>query len=428
MATCRPLRAVALLALSLAASGTVRAEEPAAAPAPFLVDGKPFVFKGVTYPGAHPAEEDFQKLNDLGANSIRTWGVGDGTPLLLDLAQKHGIKVMVGVWMRHGRPGAEADDSFDWLHDEAGKKKEYDKAIATIARYKDHPAVLAWGLGNEVTLNIATEPEKVAYAQFLQTLCEAVKKMDPAHPIASVSAWSTDWKYWRDYVPAIDWYGANVYGYGVYALPGEMTKLGIRKPFFLGEFGVTGEWEAKVDGNGIKTEPDDKLRYAMYADIWPAASQKAGPDFLGGFLFNLGNELSYAGEWLDFFSGKDYRPSYWGARKAFTGKDPENYPPAIESFIVREPDAPHAPGSWLDARVDATDKENGELKVSFYYNRRTGTRQERDAVVPLRSEPGKKPGFYRVELPTGAGAIKLYAFVEDSYPNVTVATTSLRVE
>ena len=90
--------------------------------------------------------------------------------------------------MRHGRAGAEGDDSFNWLTDEKGKQAQMDSALAAVKKFKDHPAVLGWGVGNEVTLNIATEPEKEAYAKYLETVCKAIKQLDSTHPVASVSA------------------------------------------------------------------------------------------------------------------------------------------------------------------------------------------------------------------------------------------------
>jgi hypothetical protein len=391
-----------------------------------IVDGKPFVIHGVTYP-KKPDEADFKKMTDLGVNAIRTWGTGEHTAALLDMAQRYHIKVMLGIWMRHGRPGAEGDDSFDWVSNEAGKQKQMDSALAAIAQFKDHPAVLCWGIGNEVTLNIATEPEKIAYAKYLEKICAAAKKLDPKHSIASVSAWTTDVPYWRDYVPSLDIYGVNVYGYSVYAIPGELAKLKAQKPFLLGEFGVSGEWEAKPDANGVKPEPDDQQKYDIYAKGWADVAAKSGPQFLGGFLFNFGNELSFAGIWLDFFSGDAYRPSYWGARKAFTGKEPINHPPAIDTFLLRDANDPHAPGSWVDAKLQVTDAEKDPFKVSFYYNQRVGDRANRDAVRPLKSEPGAKPGFYRVQLPDLTGGVKIYAFVEDTYPNLSIASTSINM-
>src|SRR6478672_10892938 len=81
------------------------------------VDGKPYLAKGVTFSGGRSADydKDCARLAELGVNTLRTWGTGTETRVLLDAAHKHGLKVLVGRWLRQGRPGAESDDSFDYL-------------------------------------------------------------------------------------------------------------------------------------------------------------------------------------------------------------------------------------------------------------------------------------------------------------------------
>lgn len=37
--------------------------------------------------------------------------------VLLDAADKHGLRVLVGLWLRPGRPGMENDDAFDYVRD-----------------------------------------------------------------------------------------------------------------------------------------------------------------------------------------------------------------------------------------------------------------------------------------------------------------------
>jgi beta-galactosidase/beta-glucuronidase len=134
------------------------------------VDGAPFDVKGVTFgydEDVQNYDAYFQDLKFLGVNTIRTWGTGVHTPELLDAADKYGIKVMLGIWMRHGRPGMEADDSFDYLADTEGKEVMYQNAIAVVQQYKGHPAILTWCIGNEVYLNTATDEEKLAYSRLL---------------------------------------------------------------------------------------------------------------------------------------------------------------------------------------------------------------------------------------------------------------------
>ena len=421
-----PLFRTFLLALLLAVPASA-VETVTVSDGQLQVGGKPFQIHGITY-ADKPKPEDFKKMAELEVNALRTWGTGDTTKTLLDLAEKHHMKVLLGIWMRHGRPGAEGDDSFNWTNDEKGKQAQMDSALNAVKKFKDHPAVLGWGVGNEVILNIATEPEKEAYAKYLETVCKAIKQLDPNHPVASVSAWTTDVPYWEKHCPSLDLYGINVYGYAVFAVPGELKKLGVKKPFFLGEFGATGEWELKPDSNGVRPEPKDEQKYETFAKGWPDVMKQSGDQFAGGFLFNFGNQLSHPGIWLDFFINDAYRPSYWGARKAFTGKDPVNEPPVIDAFLLRDPEKPRKPGEWIDVRLDVIDKENNPVEVSFYYNQRIGDRARRDAAMPLKHEPGSKPGFYKVQLPKDEGPTKIYAFARDSFPNLSIAHASVKVE
>ena len=110
-----------------------------------LVDGKPFEVKGVTFgydKDVRNYDTYFKDLQFLGVNTIRIWGTNENTQQLLDAAQTYGIKIMMGIWMRHGRPGMEDDDSFNYLEDKTGMEDQYNNAIKTVEKYYKHPAVL----------------------------------------------------------------------------------------------------------------------------------------------------------------------------------------------------------------------------------------------------------------------------------------------
>jgi beta-galactosidase/beta-glucuronidase len=198
----------------------------------FTIDGETFDVKGVTFGYDKDVENYthyFRELQDMGVNAIRTWATSDETGVLLDAAQEYGIKVMLGIWMRHGRPGMEDDDHFDYLNDRAGMQVMYQNAIKAVNQYKDHPALLTWGVGNEVYLNIATDEEKEAYSHFLEKVCSQIKKMDPNHPITSVDAWTFGLDWWSEFVPSIDIYGLNCYGAGANLLNDEIEKRGVKE-------------------------------------------------------------------------------------------------------------------------------------------------------------------------------------------------------
>jgi hypothetical protein len=99
-------------------------------------DGKPYLIKGAG------GEGPLTLLANLGGNSVRTWGT-DNLDKRLDDAQKQGISVAVGIWFGHERHGFNYNDG-----DQVAAQLETVKKA--VLRFKDHPAELLWGLGNEM--------------------------------------------------------------------------------------------------------------------------------------------------------------------------------------------------------------------------------------------------------------------------------------
>ncbi|MFN3402788.1 MAG: glycoside hydrolase family 2 TIM barrel-domain containing protein [Cytophagaceae bacterium] len=390
------------------------------------VDEKAFDVRGVTFHGDWNKKTIGQYLKELqflGVNTIRTWGTNDETKVLLDSAHAYGIKVMVGIWLRHGRPGMEGDDSFNYLQDKKGMDDMYKGAIETVNKYKNHPAVLWWGVGNEVILNIATDQEKKEYSQFLEKVCSEIKRIDADHPVASVDAWNFAFKWWKEYAPSIDVYGVNVYGGGSNQIPDELSKLGIDKPYVITEYGVSGEWDAKEDKNGVRTEPGDREKYDVIAKGYKDWI-KSKPNCLGVYVFHYESGKNFGAVWLLMKYDGAYRPAYWATREAFTGKKPVNNVPEINSFTVQDTALPA--GSWIPVKLSVSDKENDELDISFHYNQRTGGRARRDQINKLEFRGNLKDG-YEIKLPEENGGIKVYVFVKDSYNNIGIAHSSILI-
>jgi len=393
----------------------------------FLVNGAPYAVKGVTFGhGNDIANYDsyFKDLNFLGVNTIRTWATNENTSQLLDAAEKYGIKVMVGIWMRHGRPGMEDDDSFDYISDEDGKLKMYNNAIETVNKYKNHPAILTWGIGNEVILNITTDQEKEAYAVLLESICKEIKRIDTDHPLTSVDAWTFGLDWWYNHVPSLDIYGLNVYGQAAGFLSQELSKRGIDKPYLITEYGVTGEWDIKVEKQGVKVEPSDQQKYSA---ILKGYNELIRPELscLGVFVFHYADGNKHMAPWLFTHYDSMYRPQYWAIREAYTGKRPVNHPPSIHQVQIA--DTIQQSDTWVPVVLDLSDLENDSLNISFSYNQRTGSRKRRDQINILTHRGNIQDG-YEIKLPKENGPIKIYAIAEDTYHNVGIASTSIMMQ
>jgi len=391
-----------------------------------LVNEKPFKVKGVTFgydKDVSSYDQYFKDLQFLGVNTIRIWATNKNTKDLLDAAQRYGIKILVGIWMRHGRPGMEDDDHFNYLEDIEGMETMYRDAIAVVQRYKEHPAVLSWAIGNEVYLNTATNPEKEAYSKLLERICSNIKKIDKNHLITSVEAWTFGLDWWQRFVPSIDIYGLNCYGPGANILQDELNKRNIDKPYIITEFGVTGEWDSQEDKNGVIVEPDDQQKYTAitkgYTDwIYNKAS------CLGVYFFHYADGDQFIAPWLFTHYKRSYRPQYWAIREAYTGKTPTNYTPVISNFSLPEETIPS--GNWIPVSLEVSDQEDENLTISFEYNQRTGSRKRRDQINPLQYRGSLKDGF-EILLPQEDGAIKIYTIATDTHNNAAIASTSIVV-
>ena len=415
-----PFLSVSLFITSVNAQTTIKKIDNAWT---LMVDQKPFEVKGVTFgydKDVENYESYFKDLKSLGVNTVRLWATNENTNKLLDVAHSYEIKVMVGIWMRHGRPGMEDDDSFNYLEDTQGMEAMFTNAIQTVEKYKNHPAVLTWGIGNEVYLNIATDVEKEAYSKLLERICSRIKKLDANHPITSVEAWTFGLDWWQKLVPSIDIYGLNSYGPGAGLLASEVAKRGIDKPYVITEFGVTGEWDIKELKHGIKMEPSDAQKYdAIVTGYREWIKNK--PACLGVYIFHYASSNDFISPWLLTHYNGMYRPQYWAIREAFTGSKPINNVPVIETLEL--PDSELQSGTWVPVTLLVSDVENEDLGISFHYNQRTGSRKRRNQINALIYRGNLTDG-YEIQLPKEHGAIKVYVTIKDTYNNIGIASTS----
>lgn len=166
-------------------------------------------------------EDNLDLLKKWGGNTVRTYDAA-GVETVLDMAQSRGLKVIVGLGLSAKKRGHEA---LDTMRD-------------TVDRYKKHPAVLAWSLGNEIELCKDLD----ATFEILEEAATSVRKIDTSHPIVNVFVdFGSDpanpiisrLKHAAKYLDA---FGFNTYQPAC-TLVERWKALEIAKPFFVGEFG-----------------------------------------------------------------------------------------------------------------------------------------------------------------------------------------------
>ncbi|WFB37279.1 glycoside hydrolase family 2 TIM barrel-domain containing protein [Kiritimatiellota bacterium B12222] len=394
-------------------------------------EGEGVFVKGVTFTIQDTAQnpqaqlEALAEVKAMGATAIRTWGVGEDTPALLDHAHAQGLKVLVGLWLEHGRDGAENDGDLNYLSDDARKSQQREKVLQSVASLHEHPAVLGWGLGNEVILNIGGEDQKVAYAQYLEELVQAIKAIDPVHPVISVSAWTLSVPYWQKYTPSLDVYGINAYGAAAGVIPDDLERLGVQKPYLVTEFGPRGAWDSPKDDLGVPQMPSDAEKYQQISTGWGEwIVSNRGRGCVGGFVFNFGNDDSPTSLWLDFYVKGLKRPAYWATREAFTGQKVDGGIELLEEMLLSP--SLVSPGQILTVGFEPlTGDDLGE--IAFVYSPEFGERAYRNRMFPVQGKQVQNR-VWKVLTPVKPGVYRLYAIQKSGEESMTVTQASVEVK
>ena len=355
------------------------------------VNGAPYQVKGVTWgPGNQAGDGYIADAASMGVNTIRTWGTDGTSQPLLDAAAARGIKVINGFWLNQGA---------DYLNDTTYKTNTLNTIKQYVTQYKSHPATLMWDVGNEVILtsqnytypNGATvEQERVAYAQYVEQITQAIHAIDPDHPVTSTDAWTGAWPYYKQYTPSLDLLAVNSYG-AVCNVYSDWTSGGYTKPYIVTESGDAGEWEVVNDANGVPTEPTDQQQRDGYTSAWNCIAGHPGVSF-GGTLFNYGVENDFGGVWFNLLTGGWRRLSYYAVKQAFTGQAQTNTPPAITSMTLSNTASVPAGGTFT-VNVASTNPTGDALSynVALYEQ----VREQRDRVpVPVQLHPDRSGGVH----------------------------------
>ena len=165
---------------------------------------------GDQYPPAAIVESDFAQMAANGINAVRVYTVPPRW--LLDVAAEHGIWVMVGVpWEHH----------VAFLRERKRRRSIEDRVRAGVAACAEHPAVLAYAIGNEIPSAIVRWHGRRAIERYFQRLYQAAKEEDPGGLVTYVNYPPTEYLQ----LPFLDLVCFNVYLERQSSLEGYLARL-----------------------------------------------------------------------------------------------------------------------------------------------------------------------------------------------------------
>ncbi len=315
-----------------------------------LRDGQPYFIQGAG------GDRSLELLKQIGGNSIRTWDA-KGIDALLDEAHKLGITVTVGIWLDHERHGFNYSDP-QFI------ARQFAKVEEAVRRYKDHPAVLMWAIGNEME---GASGENAAIWSHIEACAALVKRIDPTRPTMTVIAeiGGSRVQHIHKLCPSIDIIGINSYA-GAPSLPGRYRAAGGTKPYIITEFGPHGTWEVVKTDWDAAIEPTSSQKADQYRQAYTqGVLGEKGKLCLGSYVFKWGHKQEATATWFGMFLKDGSRTaSVDTMQELWTGKPPTNRVPRIEPLAVETQML--SAGATFVARVQASDPDNDALEARWF--------------------------------------------------------------
>jgi hypothetical protein len=137
---------------------------------------------GFEYPAPGTVEADFRAMAENGLNSVRVYTVPPRW--LLDAAERHGLRVMVGLpWEQH----------VTFLDGRQSANDIVQRLRSKVHQCKGHPAILSYAIGNEIPSQIVRWHGARPIERFLKRLVEMVREADPGALVTYVNYPTTEY-------------------------------------------------------------------------------------------------------------------------------------------------------------------------------------------------------------------------------------------
>lgn len=376
--------------------------------------GQPYFVKGAGGGG------ELKKLAARGANSIRSWTTG-GLKEILDEAHSLGMTVSAGIWL-------EPECSWFSYANPEHCAKQTERVRKELLQFRDHPALLAWGIGNEVEGDGTNLP----FWQQLDRLARMVKEIDPAHPTYTALAGANEMKVkgLMEHAPNIDFVGINTYG-GIFGLRNHLAKLGWKKPWMLTEWGPRGFWESQKTPSGAPVEQTSTEKAEMIGNAYRKVIADNG-GCLGSYVFLWGWKFEATATWFGLLTHEgETTAAVDSLQEVWSNSKPANRAPSIER-LRGVPGPAVAPGTSFVAETKAVDPEGDALQYEWLllpehdgHHTHKWTKLPKDVPGALSGEPGNR---VTVTAPAKPGVYRLYLWVKDGKGHCATATAPFEVK
>jgi len=236
-----------------------------------LVDGRPYIVKGVCYnpipigsnheydwwsDPAKPWIADGKLMKEMGVNTIRLYQAHENSTevkqVISDLYKLYGIRTLLGDWLGFW------EYPCPFYGDKCFQDKIMQRVTEMVNLYKDEPGVLGWILGNENNysclghvnpwsspeVDLEPDPQKQKalrakiYYSFVNEISKQVHKLDPNHPVGLGNGELVGLESANRFCQDVDFVACIIYRGKTFGNLFKSLRMTFDKPLLLAEFGA----------------------------------------------------------------------------------------------------------------------------------------------------------------------------------------------
>lgn len=263
-----------------------------------------------------------------GGNSFRTWRTDNSRRSgkeVLDEAWEHGLMVMMGLDVARERHGFDYDDQ----EAVAAQLEQFRKEVMEL---KDHPALLGWGIGNE--LNLRYTNKKVWDA--VNDIARMIKEVDGNHVTTTMLAGigPDEVAYISANCPDLDFLSVQFYG-DIVNLRQRLDEAGYHGPYLVTEWGATGHWEVSQTEWGSPIEQTSTEKAEAIKHRYQAAILSDDANCMGSYVFLWGQKQERTPTWYGLFTEAGEKTEAINVMEYFwTGRWPEHVAPRLHDINI----------------------------------------------------------------------------------------------
>ncbi len=410
-------------------------------------NGKPFFIKGAS------GNSYLKELAEAGGNTIRVYDTLN-LENILNEAQKNNLAVIVDIYIPR----------FQIKYNPYSKKEDNDLLEANILKfvnkYKSHPAILFWNLGNELDYPSILQKshaipsiddlitifhiivERNSFIKTFNELIDIVHKEDPNHPVSTSLSTHHFWKRLLSvhiHSPNLDLIGYNIFAPAVKFKPqlSNLSHIIALNPFFISEWGIEGPWAQEKTLWNAPVETTSTNKGYQYRENYAAIVNQFNLS-IGAAVFYWGKKQERTHTWFNIFDEQGKKSqAYYELKNIWKNElNSSNLPPQVKYMLVNNLGARDnlvfKPNEIINAQllfeneIDSTIKVNWEI-YEEEWNYEGGGAEHKIANKIFDSIEKTDTAKIAFRIPVLEGPYRIFAFVYDQKGNFATANTPFYV-